>query len=234
MSDFRTQEASCPACGETVRVEVLDGVRAEDHPEVREALLAGRLGAATCSCGAETRVWVPCVYTDFEHGTYVALAGPVPDWRALVPTHAKVFDEALTLGPPFARSIGARLKHRLVLDPLALREKVLLFEANLDDRVVEALKGAWLKKQGRGPADELLRVSAVLEGGHLLLARWQPGAVRGEGPWVMERPTLLGHVTLTADRYQKRWMRRDATSLWPALAHPWMVDLYVASSGVST
>ncbi len=234
MSDFRTQAASCPACGAALHVDVLDGVRAEDHPEVRTALLEGRLGEVTCACGISSRVWVPSVYTDFEHGAYVALAGPVSDWRELVPTHAKVFDGALTLGPPFARSIGARLKHRLVLDPLALREKVVLFEANLDDRVVEALKGAWLKQQGLGPTDELLRVSAVLEGGHLLLGRWQPGPVRGDGPWVMERPTLLGHVTLLAERYQKRWMRRDATSLWPALAHPWMVDLYVASSGVNT
>lgn len=232
MSDFRTQASACPGCGATVHVEVLDGIRAEDHPEVRAALLDGSFGAVRCACGHQLRVWSPCVYTDFGHGAYVAMAGPVADWRSLIPTHTRVFDQALTLGPPLARSLGARLKHRLVLDPLALREKVLLFEANLDDRVVEALKGAWLAEQGRH--DELLRVSAVLDSGHLLFGRWQPGTVRGAGPWTMEAPTLLGHVTLPAERYEQRWRRHDATSRWPALAHPWMVDLYVASRGVST
>jgi len=209
---------------------VLAGIRAEDHPEVREAVLDGTFQEQSCVCGEDVRIWTPAVYSDFQQGIYVALAGPFhATWREHVAEHAAAFDAAVTLGPPVARRLGAHLRHRLVLDVLALREKILIFEARLDDRVVEALKGDVWRERSLGDDHGVLRVSAVLPGGHLLMGRWRPGAVTGDGPWVMRSPTLLEHVTVTADRYQKRWLRRDAAADHPWLAHAWMVDLHVGA-----
>ena len=217
MSTWVHREVPCPGCGATNRTPILKGIHITRLPAVREDIVAGRFQRTTCPhCGFQAQIESTTVYTDFDNGQYIAVEPPAPkDWRAALAPHQAVFDRCFTMGPPIAEELGRGIRHRLVFGVDALREKVLLWDAGLDDRVLESCKGDWLASEGKGPRDEELRLTGVLPGGHCVLRRLSP------------RRELLGHTTLLADDYQRRLS--GTGSQYPQLMGDWVVDLYVTS-----
>jgi hypothetical protein len=214
----------CHHCGNEFTVEILEGIHITRLPEVRQEILDGRFQFFTCpSCSTVVHVENDTIFTDFDNKQYVAVqALALTDWREAKAEQAKVWTENFDLGPDVAREVSQGFVHRLVPDIAALREKLLIWDAGLDDRATEATKGARQRELGLQHWDELWRVSTVLEGGHLMFARLRP---LPEGGF-----ELLGHETVPNEAYVP-WASGDEIEWeFSLLLDDWVVDLYLLAA----
>lgn len=240
MSTFRPRTLPCPACARPMEVHLLEGMHISRIPQVRAAILDGSLHVFSCSgCAHRFVVEVPAIYTDFPNGQYVAVeVGAPADLAPVRGKHRRVFDECFTLGPPPAQDLAVALRTRLVFGYSALREKLLVWDAGLDDRVVESAKGDWFEAEGVDPAREHLRVVSVLDGGHLLCLRLEappPGAPGETETFVRSAPRALDFVTLPAASYQRALLRRaERLAERPWLTDDWLVDISVGRPAASS
>jgi hypothetical protein len=125
--------------------------------------------------------------------------------------------------------MGKAFLRRLVFGLPALREKLLIWDAGLDDYVVEAIKGDMLARHELSPQEAELRVTGVLEGGHMVMARWdpRPQPVRASGqPTSVPASEPRDFETVPAPVYAGRARDRDAIArAYPWLASDWLVDI---------
>lgn len=128
MSRFRREKVTCPSCGTPGTAKIWDSVNPTVDPSLKAGLLEGRLMSYVCpSCGSTTHLEHNLLYHDLDQGVLIWLTyGPekVPDPRAM-----HLFE---ALERPYTK--------RVVRSPRHLAEKILGFDAGLDDRVVEVVK----------------------------------------------------------------------------------------------
>jgi len=120
------QPITCPGCNATSMARIHRSVNVQTEPTLKEQLLTGRLFAFACpSCGRTSRVVHPeLVYHDPRRGLLVQM-------DALGKFDAASLRSLESSLPPLTR---------VVRDSNALLEKVKVFDAGLDDRVIEVLK----------------------------------------------------------------------------------------------
>ncbi len=129
MSTQITKEIFCPGCGAPVSTQMYPAVRAEEDTELRGKILSETFFDWSCpECGYSARFLYPCLYSDRNHGFMVYL---LPEGSPEGPVE---------LGD--ALSSLAQVKKRIVSTDVELREKIMIFEENLDDRAVELVKYA--------------------------------------------------------------------------------------------
>ena len=175
MSIFRDLSLACPACGtlgiESVAVS-LNGPRV---PEVVRAIVDGSFHRFCCqACGCDFRVDGPLIYTDFERKQWI---GEFPldwetSWARLEHQPLDSFRRAMIdFAPPIVRGESSGFVVRAVFGLGALAEKISLFEAGLDDRVVELTKLVVLLRSGMTlhPAHRPRFVKRDDHGAHLVL-----------------------------------------------------------------
>lgn len=233
----RRYDLSCSACGHAFPVELVSVVQMTRMPEARQQILDGTFQAFSCpSCGQATAIESSLVYTDLARGQYVAVESAAGlSWQAAEMRHQAVFDECFVNAPSIARELGRGVRKRVVFGFRALREKLVLWDAELDDYVIEAVKGDLARELGLAPSEPLLRLARVLPGGHLLFARFpasqpagpesQPGA--GDEPMRMVLPPAQGYETAPREHYQRRRDRRGQIAAdYPWLHQDWLVDIH--------
>jgi hypothetical protein len=143
VSSWRDRDIECPHCGAGLTVTVAIGLHITRLPQVRDQILEGEFHRFDCTaCRKRIEVRQPLVYTDFERGHWIEVRpdDDIASWQELAPAAAAIFDRAVVHGAPILRSHVETFTVRLVFGYAELREKVLLFEAGLDDRAVECLK----------------------------------------------------------------------------------------------
>jgi hypothetical protein len=233
VSTFRRYEATCPACEHRWTVEIARGLHITRLPHIREQLITGRFQVYECpACRSPTVFEATVVYTDFDRHEYVACeTAASASWQAAIARHQTVFRDCFEHGPPIAQEMGQAFKRRLVYGFRALREKLVLWDAKLDDRVVEAVKGDLLKQEGESPRDLVLRISRVLDGGHLLFSVHEPirrpDDVPPGVPLVMALPPAHDFLTAPAAMYQARAAAASGvTRDYPWLGDDWFVDIH--------
>jgi hypothetical protein len=159
MSTFIDVDVPCDLCGMITERTVATSINATRAPEYRQAILDGTFQRFRCSgCGAESTPLVPFIYLDFDRGNYIGVfpSSDEATWWAVEEEPLAAFDRNLgAQAPPPARGIGSHFQVRTVFGLTALREKIVVLEAGLDDAVLEALK---------------LRLMAVMSGLSLDLA----------------------------------------------------------------
>lgn len=232
MSTFYPHPIDCPTCTHHFEVELLEGIHITRLPFVRQQILDGQFQIFPCpGCGVRIAVEASVIYTDFHRCHYVAMeSGAVDDWHAAQLRHQEVFHQAFRHGPPIAQEMGRQFQKRLVFGVPALREKLLLWDARLDDRVVEALKGDRLQALGLAPDQAILRLADILPGGHLLLGRFDPltpsRSVDGK-PTVRPTSRAVDFETLPAEDYHRMKERsHEIPRRYPWLEEEWYVDLH--------
>jgi hypothetical protein len=231
MSTFYGHDLACPACGHLFRVELVRGIHITRLPWARAQILEGTFQAFRCPpCGEPITVSGSIVYTDFHLHHYVAVesAGRVT-WQAAVLRHRSAFADSFDGGPPIAQEMGRRFTRRVVYGLPGLREKLMLWDAGLDDVVVEAVKGDLLAGLGLGPTEAVLRVAGVLEGGHVIFARFEPrpppDRIDGQ-PLVTRGVKPVDFETAPRALYQRRAEDRGSiTRDYPWLQDDWFVDI---------
>lgn len=131
MSTQTSKDVGCPHCGAAVKTEMWPGINAQDSPDLRERLLGETLFDWTCpKCGYRARLLYPCLYHDRDRKFMIYLA----------PSGSPGELEAVNVSEKFPRL--SAVKKRVVATLPRLKEKVLIFEAGLDDYAVELVKFA--------------------------------------------------------------------------------------------
>jgi hypothetical protein len=165
MSTWAMRAVRCP-CGHTQDAQLADGLHITRLPEVRARILDGTFHHVACrGCRRISVVEQKTLYTDFDRYHWVAVAPPWtiaawPDWVAALEHE---FDHNMRVAaPPMVRELADRFKVRLVFGLDALAEKLVAWDAGLDDRLVEALKlRLRAARPDQTPPDSRMRLVAV-------------------------------------------------------------------------
>ena len=231
MSKFFRRDVKCASCNHQFNVELALAIQTNRTLTARQEILDGRFQIFTCErCGHQMLIESSLIYTDFQRRHYVAVETLVgmPVDQALT-RHHNVFARTFMNGPPVVREMGAAFTCRLVFGVRALREKLLIWNAGLDDYVVEAIKGDLLSRWGLSPQEAELRVTGIIHGGHIVFGRWdpRPRPVRPDGDATCvpnSRPRDFETVPATA--YAARAYNRERIAedyAW--LQKNWLVDI---------
>jgi hypothetical protein len=179
MSLFASVDVPCPSCGTKLAFEAVNSVNAVSRPDLREAIIEGTFQKQACAqCGKEFRMDPRFSYIDAGRGQWIA-AFPEPDleqWRVREEEVGRLFDKAFgKSASPLAREIGSGMRPRLVFGWPALREKLAIHDAKLDDVVIELLKVGLLRNVPETPyalTNELRFVDAPDDGTNELAFAW--------------------------------------------------------------
>lgn len=233
MSTYRPFDTCCVACRHVFRVELARGLQISRQPEAREKILNGTYNVFACpECKTATVIETTLVYTDFERLHYIATETPrTATYQTAKARHQTLFRNAFESGPPLVQELAADVKRRVVFGFRALREKLVLWEAGLDDRVVEAVKGDLVAETREKPSDLVLRISRVLDGGHLMFAVYPsspvPPHLAVEEPWQTTLPAPLDFMTAPNAHYQRRAAEPSKIGRdFPWLDADWFVDVH--------
>ncbi len=194
MAERQEKGVMCPHCGRVQRIGQWKSVNwAEDTP-AKKRLLKGTLFTPACECcGEPIQLSYPCLVHDPEHLAMVLFwPGEQRD------------EQTLSAKPP---QPGYRL--RVVDTPQSLREKLLIFNAGLEDTVIELVKVFYyfeFKKQHPQYSVSEVLFNDAPEGGQIEF---------------YEEKSLLAAVALSKAFYQKVQVRY-AERIWQCIRQEMM------------
>lgn len=181
MSLFELQEVTCPACDARQSVEIAFSLNASRRPDLREAVIDRSYQRFTCEqCASEFRAEPHLVYLDIRRNQWIlakAVTG-LHAWSDFEAAAKVLFAEHYgENAPPAAQAVGDTLSVRVVFGWSALREKLLIDDAGLDDVTVEYVKVLLLRALDETPLadDAELRFERLGDDGVLRFV-WYVGA----------------------------------------------------------
>ena len=162
MSLERKQEITCPNCGQKSEIITWDSLNSELNPKAKMQLLNGSLFSFKCkNCEFESILRYNMLYHDMRNKVMVYLVAPNEIEKAI-----KSINETES-------SMLVKLEgytKRVVCEQNALREKAIIFDNGLDDRVVEIIKLLYLLNiQKQFPEDDITAVYMMIENGEMWL-----------------------------------------------------------------
>lgn len=132
MSMGRKETVTCPKCGQAQDYIIWHTLNGDMNPVEKQQLLDGTLFRFECkNCGHKSNVNYGILYHDMTHRAMVYYV----DESSVEHTKETMLDAERMSGfdmPGYRK--------RIVTDQNALREKAIIFEHGLDDRVVEIIK----------------------------------------------------------------------------------------------
>ncbi|HJJ48126.1 MAG TPA: CpXC domain-containing protein [Methanocorpusculum sp.] len=180
----------CPICGHEQEITVTPTVNVTSDPEMREKVISDEIFLFTCDkCGFRGFAGFPMVYEDKEtNGGFLLYLEPDCEDRE-VGIEGDIADQVIYREKPM----------RLVTDVNSLKEKIYIFEAGLDDRVMELFKMLALTKlvsddESKKP-DELrfMKIDAEGEDEIVCLAAFREGQCLGtlELPYALYQTCVI-------------------------------------------
>ncbi|MDD3261120.1 MAG: CpXC domain-containing protein [Oscillospiraceae bacterium] len=145
MSTQVNKDVCCPQCGKPVRTKMWTGISADTEPVLRQKVLDETLFDWQCPhCGYQAELVYPCLYHDKEKKFMIYL----------VPEGSGKDLKAVEVDKRFPQLDG--ITKREVSSPMELKEKILIFEAGLNDVGVELVKAglAGIVEERQGKAVE--------------------------------------------------------------------------------
>lgn len=211
MSTYRIQPIQCH-CGFTCEGEVFDGLHVSRRPDLRERILDGSFHGYACrQCGKRFTVEKRLAYTDFPRKQWFTVY-PRIDLRhrgELVEFARRSFQATMVeRAAELARAWAPQMIQRVIFGLASLREKLIVFEAGLDDRAIECLKLQMYEAAGLVlHPDTYLHVAAVEQ--DAIVMEYAPP---GQRPAALRVPREL-YATLDLQRDELRgklpWLYDD-------------------------
>ncbi len=124
------RKVKCPKCGSEVEFTVWQSINTM-MPFAIPDIISGKLFEETCSnCGQVVHLNYPFLFNDMIHNVMIWYCSP---------DSIEQIEKSMQTSKQMCRC-----KTRIVTTQASLREKVAIFNAGLDDRVVELMKAALL------------------------------------------------------------------------------------------
>lgn len=137
MSLNASQKIKCPSCGQLQDMTVWDSITAKDSPDLKADLLAGKINIFKCSsCSHFGLVPTPMLYHDEDKKLMISFT-PSNDPSLKQRLFENVCETSKASGELEAFE---EYNLRFVCEYNALLEKILIFEADLNDKAVEVIK----------------------------------------------------------------------------------------------
>ncbi len=134
----------CPQCGEDVEIEQWSAVNSEKNPEQKKKLLDGTLFQTKCEkCGKIITVGYPVVYHDSVGKCMIWLIYDDSEIQHIEQYFRQSKSESAE------KPVDRNCIERIVRTPESLREKIIIFDNALDDKIVEIMKLAYAKEVQR-------------------------------------------------------------------------------------
>lgn len=196
---------TCPKCNHEQEFAVWASLNVSNDPLLKKQFLSGELNKCVCKeCGHEAMVEHPVLYHDMEKKLLVWLSSneepPSADFDPSLPS-MKDFLEGNHL--------------RLVRNRNELIEKILIFDAGLDDRYVEFIKLVLMAQMGKQGQEiqGMLFAEIIGEGTDKSMGFILAGE-EGNGltiPWSSYEELASQHADIFPDRSAEagKWLRVD-------------------------
>ena len=147
MSQYLEVEMQCPRCKAKGKAKLWPALNSKEDPNETELLLKNRLFDFECpKCNALTRTAYMMDYSDVENNVVIHMVTPqdVPELDRklhMIENNVASFSiGASSVELTEFSDMLSKKRHRIVVDQNALIEKAIIFNAGLDDRVVEMVK----------------------------------------------------------------------------------------------
>lgn len=135
MSIHEARTVNCPHCHQDFVVSVWQSLNATLDPEAKAKLLTGKLFEYTCPhCHATGDINYPILYHDMKHHAMIQYCPTEDDFEKAYEDYLE--SPGMTSG--YMKARGYQM--RFVNTQGALREKAVIFDAGLDDRIIELTK----------------------------------------------------------------------------------------------
>jgi hypothetical protein len=133
MSSFHEAEIACPRCKASQSVEIWGSVNVTLSPDLKGPLVKGELNVFRCNkCGIEIEILNYLLYHDIDKQVMIWLMYLEEDGHIPVEVAPPTED----LFPQLPREY----RFRIVKSRREFVEKILIFDDELDDRIIEVLK----------------------------------------------------------------------------------------------
>lgn len=128
---------TCPACKKEVEVEAFSNINVTLNPELKEKLFSGELFVHECPyCQAKSQVMYSFIYHDMVNKILISFGDEAEHVEELIQNlQSELSEEDFDL-----KQFMQEYRVRSVKNINDLFEKIYLFEAELDDRVIELCK----------------------------------------------------------------------------------------------
>ena len=137
MSIKSSAAAVCQKCGKEHKIDIYKSINSAENPELKAAVLDGSLFLWECPhCGASNLVGYECLYHDPDEKFMVWM---LPFGLPEGPEKDAIVNQTKAMGD---------YRLRIVKNAGDLMEKVLVFDAGLDDRCIELVK--WIASREEG------------------------------------------------------------------------------------
>lgn len=155
MSVFRSTKIPCPACGGEAAFDLVHSVNADRRADLRDEILAATFQQKPCpTCGLEFRVDPEFNYLNLGRNQWIAAwpRSSLADWRQYEARARESFADAFgSQAPAGAQEMGKSVIPRITFGWAALREKIFVRGAELDDVTVELAKAALIRSSTTSP-----------------------------------------------------------------------------------
>lgn len=141
MSMYEKEKIQCPVCGTTGEFEMWQSLNTQLNPEKKEQLLSGALFQYTCPhCGKSFNIDYPMLYHQMEDQIMIYYVVQEEDIQMVEEQFRGEFgDEETEITKVLKEDMNSYL-YRIVGSQRELMEKIRIFDAGKDDRVVELVK----------------------------------------------------------------------------------------------
>ncbi|MGM9971617.1 MAG: CpXC domain-containing protein [Anaeroplasmataceae bacterium] len=125
MSESQIIKITCPKCNRVIDFKAYLSVNVTKDKHLKEEVLNFNIFNFQCECELKSKAFYPVLYHDMEKKAMIQYA------------HGSIFDY-IEQFKKLRMDLGYR--YRIVDDPYLLIEKILIFDTDYDDRVLEIMK----------------------------------------------------------------------------------------------
>ena len=138
MSKSHLVQVQCPSCNENFDARLWQSLNADLDPDEKQRLLSGEFFRIMCPKCTGTYPFVySMLYHDMKNEVMIMLATTEEDAAGFKEMQSSLGNSELS---KIMSSMSENYKHRIVKTPHDLREKAMIFDCGLDDRVIELIK----------------------------------------------------------------------------------------------
>ena len=142
MTRWTEEEIPCPKCGQKKRIKKYQVINASEKPHLKEKILKNEVFFFQCeNCKLSAPLTYPSLYLDSKKRLAISLSPEIEGENKTSPGDLKEF---------------SGYKKRIVDNINDLKEKIMIWENRLDDRVIELVKIEYLRQLEKEMKDDTL------------------------------------------------------------------------------